>query len=129
MSKQVIKQALDNMACMRDMVAHPDNLEFIDNAIASLNQAIAETEKQEPVAYFNPQVKDGFYWAKPTKITAPITVSVEPIPFYTTPQQRTWVDLTDEEVNTLWDEWKDAVCLDHKTWAQAIRAKLKEKNT
>ena len=48
---------------------------------------------------------------------------------YTTPQQRTWVDLTDEEVNTLWDEWKDAVCLDHKTWAQAIRARLKEKNT
>ena len=42
--------------------------------------------------------------------------------------KRTWVGLTIEEVNTLWDEWKDAVCLDHKTWAQAIRAKLKEKN-
>ena len=41
---------------------------------------------------------------------------------------RTWVDLTIEEVNTLWDEWKDAVCLDHKTWAKAIGAKLKDKN-
>ena len=44
--------------------------------------------KQEPIAYFNPQVKGGFYWAKPTKITAPTTVSVEPIPLYTTPPQR-----------------------------------------
>lgn len=48
---------------------------------------------------------------------------------YRTPQQRPWVGLTDEEVSTLWGEWKDAVCLDYKTWAQAIEAKLKELNT
>jgi hypothetical protein len=40
-----------------------------------------------------------------------------------------WVGLTDEEIDALWQEWKDAVCLDHKTWAKAIEAKLKEKNT
>jgi hypothetical protein len=45
------------------------------------------------------------------------------------PAQRPWVELTDDEVNTLWSEWKDAVCLDHKTWAKAVEAKLKEKNT
>lgn len=45
-----------------------------------------------------------------------------------TPQQRPWVGLTDEEVSTLWGEWKDAVCLDYKTWAQAYEAYLKEKN-
>jgi len=43
--------------------------------------------------------------------------------------KRPWVGLTDDEVNTLWNEWKDAVCLDHKTWAKAIEAKLKELNT
>jgi len=42
--------------------------------------------------------------------------------------QRTWVGLTDEEISALWNEWKDAVCLDHKTWAKAIEAKLKQKN-
>jgi len=42
--------------------------------------------KDEPVAYFDPQ-KGGFYWAKPTTVTAPITVDVEPLPLYTTPQQ------------------------------------------
>jgi hypothetical protein len=49
--------------------------------------------------------------------------------YWQTKAQRKWVGLTDEEVNTLWGEWKDAVCLDHKTWAQAIEAKLKERNT
>jgi len=43
--------------------------------------------KEEPVAYFYPQ-KGGFYWAKPTKIEAPITVDVEPLPLYTTPQTK-----------------------------------------
>jgi len=43
--------------------------------------------------------------------------------------QREWVGLTDEDIKELWDVWKDALCLDLKTWAFAIEAKLKEKNT
>jgi len=43
--------------------------------------------KDEPVAYFDPQ-KGGFYWAKPTKVTAPVTVDVEPLPLYTKPQTK-----------------------------------------
>jgi hypothetical protein len=82
--------------------------------------------KDEPVAYFNPQ-EGGFYWAKPTKVEAPITVDVEPLSLYTTPQQgcaecgvgggyalycvacvekffgnKEWVKLTDEEILTEW---------------------------
>jgi len=49
-------------------------------------------------------------------------------PLYTHPPQRTWVGLTDEEISKLWNEWKDAVCLDHKTWAKAIEAELRSKN-
>jgi len=49
-------------------------------------QAISQPSAlvQEPVAFFDPQGK-GFYWAKPTKIAAPVTVDVEPLPLYTTP--------------------------------------------
>ena len=43
-------------------------------------------EQGEPVAYFNPQ-EGGFHWAKPTKVVAPITVDVELLPLYTTPQE------------------------------------------
>ena len=57
------------------------------------------------------------------------TVMLDQTSHDTTPPQRTWVGLTDEQISTLWDEWKDAVWLDHKTWAKAIEAKLKELNT
>jgi hypothetical protein len=75
--------------------------------------------KNEPIAFFDPQEK-GFYWAQPTKITAPTIVDVEPLPLYT---QRTWVGLTDEEINVA------ASCQSWKPFAKAIEAKLKEKNT
>ena len=34
----------------------------------------------EPVAYYHPH--SGFYWAKPTKVTAPTVVDVPPMPLY-----------------------------------------------
>jgi len=51
--------------------------------------------------------------------------------FGTTPpaSQRQWVGLTDEEIAEMWEELKDSISLDHKTWARAIEAKLKEKDT
>jgi hypothetical protein len=90
----------------------------------------------EPIAFFDPQEK-GFYWAKPTKITAPTIVDVEPLALYT---QRTWVGLTDEEmleclkavdaataVNLLMSQYEMPPTF--KVYAKAIEAKLKEKNT
>jgi len=80
----------------------------------------------EPVAFFNPH--KGFYWAKPTKITAPVTVDVEPLALYT---QRTWVGLTDEDQSFVYDQVKQIVG-GKPFWvkfADAIEAKLKEKNT
>ena len=45
-------------------------------------------------------------------------------PLYTTPPQRTWVGLTDEEMKELWENkgW-------YVTMYKAVEAKLKEKNT
>ena len=105
--------------------------------------------KDEPVAYFDPQ-KGGFYWAKPTKIKAPVTVDVEPLPLYTTPQQgcaecgvgggyalyclvcsekfvgnKEWVGLTNNELVDLTIKNVGFPIL----LAQAIEAKLKDKNT
>jgi len=100
--------------------------------------------KDEPVAYFDPQ-KGGFYWAKPTKIEAPITVNVEPLPLYTTPQgcdecgvgggyalyclacaekyvKPEWVGLSDEDDI----DWEEGDSL--RDLFKAIENKLKEKN-
>jgi hypothetical protein len=50
-------------------------------------------------------------------------------PLYTTPPQREWVGLTDEEMNKLRHLVDWTVPLDIKKFARAIEAKLKEKNT
>jgi hypothetical protein len=44
--REAAQQALEAMACMRDMVAHPDNLQFIDNAITALRAALAEPQEK-----------------------------------------------------------------------------------
>ena len=36
------------------------------------------------------------------------------------------VPLSDERIDELWEEWKGAFCLDHKTWARAIEAEIKK---
>ena len=102
--------------------------------------------KDEPVAYFNPQ-ENGFYWAKPTKIEAPVTVDVEPLPLYTAPQgcaecgvgggyalyclvcsekfvgNKEWVGLTRSEVLDIVDSTTHPL-----EFYRAIEAKLKDKN-
>ena len=78
----------------------------------------------EPVAFFDPQEK-GFYWAKPTKVTAPTIVDVEPLALYA---QRTWVGLTPEDTF----EIGERLGLSDIAWVdlmQAIEAKLKQKNS
>jgi hypothetical protein len=78
---------------------------------------------QEPVAFFYPG--QGFYWAKPTKIIAPVTVDVKPLPLYINPPaaQRQWVGLTDDEIIKATEN-----IAGRKNIARAIEAKLKEKN-
>ena len=72
--------------------------------------------EQEPVA-----------WAKFSAKGNIIDLLSEPdddyTPLYTTPPQRTWVGLTDEEMQDLWDRYA------HMEMMRAIEAKLKEKNT
>ena len=93
--RKVIELALEALTYIYTETT-ADEDELIDQAITAIKEALAQSKEpeQEPVAYFNPQVKGGFYWANPTKITAPITVSVEPMPLYTSPPQRK--PLTDE---------------------------------
>ena len=50
-----------------------------NKAITILREALEQSE-QEPVAYYHPH--KGFYWAKPTHISTPTVVDVEPLPLY-----------------------------------------------
>ena len=110
--------------------AFSDALEYRERvkiAITAIKEVLVTKDvslpEQEPVAFYNPQ-HGGFYWAKPTTIHAPQAVDIVPLALYTSPPQREWVGLTDEE--------KHEIRYSHMTSAEFIEfieAKLKEKNT
>ena len=87
-------------------------------------EALNLAAPQEPVAFFHPN--QGFYWARPTKITAPATVDVEPLPLYTTPPatRRQWVGLTDEQIKAI-----DEMALTKNMAIAMTLRTLKEVNT
>jgi hypothetical protein len=150
MTKEVMKQALEALTNCTDYDNQGNPLEKKDVnndlAIEALIEALKQ-EQGEPVAYFNPQ-EGGFHWAKPTKVEAPVSVDVEPLPLYTTPQKGCdecgvgggyalyclacaekyvkleWVGLTTDELVDL--------VIKHAglptKLAEAIEAKLKQKN-
>jgi hypothetical protein len=95
-------------------------------AITAIKEALAESE-QEPVAYIRVSktghvmacAKTGDFYSLPHKTL-----------LYTTPPQRTWVGLTDEEIKRLGDLDLDSNYFGlWYDFAKAIEAKLKEKNT
>lgn len=75
--------------------------------------------KQEPVAWME---GESVYWHTNPSLNDWIRANGTPL--YTTPPQRTWVGLTDEEREELMDTY-DVASTDY---VQAIEAKLKEKN-
>ena len=92
----------------------------VEKAITSLRQAIAEAEKQEPVAWHEP----GAYGNVTTHKDWALANGWQPL--HTHPQpKREWVGLTDEERSAC-RYW---ACEDFATFGRAIEAKLKEKNT
>jgi hypothetical protein len=83
MKDEALKLALEALTVLLDewTPARQAQLKGME-AVTAIKQALA-APVQEPVAFFYPG--QGFYWAKPTKIIAPVTVDVKPLPFYTTP--------------------------------------------
>ena len=91
----------------------------VDKAV----NAMAQPE-QEPVAWGMPSAGGGFIVDCITPEEHDRVEGAYTIPLYTTPPQRTWVGLTDEEISEL-------IRATHNTgsFVRAIEAKLKEKNT
>jgi hypothetical protein len=99
-------------------------------AITAIKAALAQPE-QEPVGWLDSNDKLAEFMHKDLKAEHDKRDSSTPryfqIPVYTTPPQRTWVGLTDEEITELRLKTLDAVATNHEVY-RAIEAKLKEKN-
>ena len=122
MSIEAMKQALALICSARlcefnSMSSRREMLRLMIEATDALRAALAEPE-QEPVAYYHPH--KGFYWAKPTRISAPTAVDVKPLPLYTTPPQRK--PLTDEEIEVLAKKHNGIYYDCDITFARAIEA-------
>ena len=122
--RQAAQQALDALELSAVTVDSFGVQKATQAAITALKAALEQ--QAEPVAYLceNAVGHKYFRWKKPSG-------TYKPIALYTTPPQRPWVGLTDEEMSDTVSDmnvdfgdllWK-VVCL-----TKIIEAKLKEKN-
>jgi hypothetical protein len=96
-------------------------------AITAIKAALAQPE-QEPVAWMSPSWidPDTRGWQSDSFESIPIEGW---LPIYTTPPQRTWVGLTDDEILKFRDIVPNTLGYDLIEFARAIEAKLRSKNT
>jgi hypothetical protein len=132
---EVLKQSAEDVSKVYDILAfgHTERaLEILAKTRTSLRQAIAELKSQEPVAWRAPNwghSADEYVYRDFDDPVIGVNGKPSPNnePLYTHPSQRK--PLTDEEIKTIcsengWDSsWQSL------RFAQAIEAKLKEKNT
>jgi hypothetical protein len=119
MNITAMKQALEALE-----YPGPSWPESRERAAQALRTAIAEAEKQEPVAWLSTDSIGERYLCFDRPLDSDLVQ-----PLYTTPPaQRTWVGLTDEQVKHEWEVWRANVPR-YAGFAKGIEAKLKEKNT
>ena len=121
---EALRLALDALECWQRNEDCNEPMSKIMEAIKAALEA-----KDEPVAWA--MLHDNGHFIDAIHPNEHARVEGEYItPLYTTPPQRTWVGLTDEEIRLQWSEFWEAEC---HPWAiefaRDIEAKLKEKNT
>ena len=122
MSKEAMTLALEVLKNTRECDA-------VSHAIKTLEEAIAKQEQRKPVAFItnhrqrmNVEIKPEAFVYMPTTTDWEVPVDTAP-----QPAQKPWVGLTNEEIATTADYFKDAYGFTQGVlWAEA---KLKEKNS
>ena len=128
MNIEALKEAHDLSLDGRDFAAR----QIILDVIANLEKEALSEPEQEPVAWM--------YERDTQAICTEFSFSRfdtegrkgwNETPLYTTPPQRTWVSLTDKEIEALWTSLHDDFGNPPSAtgYERAIEAKLKNKNT
>ena len=136
MTKEALKLALEALescdaAHITDGGRQWYDEKLVDKAITAIKESLAQPE-QEPVAWrYRWSVEGGHWvWNYATYIERQKDDRCEPL--YTTPPQRTWVGLTDEDCDEVerWVEFKEEGSgrVPNPKLIRYIEAKLKEKN-
>jgi hypothetical protein len=100
------------------------NIKECGEAITAIKAALEA--KDGPVAFINVEQRK-LEWAKYMSWDTPTVINLPKIPLYTTPPQRTWVGLTDEELYEIrFSQEINDTRIIHLF--RKLEAKLKEKN-
>ena len=128
MSKEAMQMALE--ALENDPISHA-GLVSRKQAITALRQAL----ETEPLEYWN--AVEG--WVKIDEMREHFDVvgcgtiyksaGEDRLPLYTAPPKKEWVGLTDQEINSVCYKRDWTAPWTNTTFARAIEAKLREKNT
>ena len=98
-----------------------EEIQRMAKRIEELEAQTRSGDKDEPFGYFRYDLRlDAWVQSRDSNQGAA---------FYTTPPQRTWVGLTDKEVNGFSEQYWDDDNMSMHSLIKAIEAKLKEKNT
>ena len=125
MSIEAMKQAIEAL----ELMVTPRGFQaqvFCKEAYDNLRQAIAEAEKQEPVAW-TPKIERLYENGVLVSQTIQYNPQGAKLPYPHEPK-REWVGLTDEEI----DQGQKESWVTKQAWESAVwwaEAKLKEKNT
>jgi len=92
-------------------------------AFQTLIESLLAQPEQEPHGWYI----DGYGAVIGTAEPKSVRVG-EWLPWYTSPPQRTWVGLTDEDIGDAYVAWDDTNGASFADFARAIEAKLKQKN-
>ena len=133
--KDVLKLALEALEVVKP---HYTQNRHVTEAITAIKEALREHAmrevqrlgqeiEQEPVAWINVE-KRRLEFAEPMVWHTPTVVKLERIPLYT--HQRTWVGLTNEQIEDAWRKVETGDFYDCvQPFARAIEAKLRQKNS
>ena len=111
---EIIEMAIENT--INGLNFNQEGLVRFANLVA-VKERETLAQEQEPVAWWND-----------TGTHIDLNVSSRGTPLYTTPPQRTWVDLTDEEIKGVRHSFAVGSIDDLHSFARAILNKSKEKN-
>ena len=135
-----IHQTNEAITAIKEALAQPERdyeRGFIDGMQKQMQSSVDKAvnrmaqPEQEPVAYINIEERKLEWAYKYMSWDTPTVINLPKIPLYTTPPQRTWVGLTEEElceivgVSTNDSDWN---VYKVQEWLRKVEAKLKEKN-
>ena len=126
MSVEAMKQALD---ALEDATTHNDSAEKWRRhltAMDALRQAIEQAERQEPVACQHKRYTVDEHEQTGTCYDCGAQGRMRFVVYEPAPPKREWQGLTDEEIFQAHIEFDS---MQYLSFARAIEAKLKEKNT